>query len=364
MDAEKAFDRVERKYMINVLERLGFQSDFIRWIKYKLPLASVLTNGLISAPFELKRGTAQGSTLSPLLFSLAIEPLAIAVRQAPQIKGTMIGIIQHKILLYADDILLTLTDPSNSIPALVNCVKEFGQISGYKVNFTKSEIMPLGISNKYEPIYVKPFRWTPGGFTYLGVKITPKINELYAENIHPVIKHVKERMTNWKKFPISFLGRINLVKMTILPKVTYPLSMLFVFLKNNHIKEINKALSDFIWAGRKPKIKLDILQLPKEQGGWGLPNIANYVLSMQARIISIWATDQPKPPWFDFEVEFCKPFSPINTLDKSRGDLSVMTKDNFLITNVIRSWSILKKNIRCQTQVMLFNNNDGKSRLG
>lgn len=89
---------IEREYMIDVLQRFGFQSDFIRWVEllYKQPFASVLTNGLISAPFQLKRGTAQGSPLSPLLFSLAIEPLAITVRQTPHIKGTVIGTIQHK----------------------------------------------------------------------------------------------------------------------------------------------------------------------------------------------------------------------------------------------------------------------------
>jgi len=68
------------------------------------------------------------------LFTLAIEPLAIAVRQTSNIKGTVIGTTQHKILLYAEDILLTLTDPQNSIPGLIQCVKEFGQISGYFYN--------------------------------------------------------------------------------------------------------------------------------------------------------------------------------------------------------------------------------------
>ena len=303
MDAEKAFDRIERKYMLEVLERFGFQSDFVRWIQllYKVPTASVLTNGLISAQFELNRGTAQGSPLSPLLFSLAIEPLAIAVRQTSNIKGTVIGTTEHKILLYADDILLTLTDPQNSLPALINCVKDFGQISGYKVNFTKSEIMPLGFSYEHEPDFVKPFRWVPDGFTYLGVKITPKISQLYSENVNPMIKHVKDKMLGWKKLPISFLGRVNLIKMTILPKIIYPLSMLFISLKRNNIKDINKALSDFIWAGRKPKIKLDTLQLPKEHGGWGLPNITQYTTSMQARIISVWATDKQKPPWFEMK---------------------------------------------------------------
>ncbi len=105
-----------------------------------MPKASVLTNGIVSAPCKLTSGTAQGSLLSLLLFALATEPLATAIQQDQNIKGTTIGTKQHKILLYADDVLLTLTDPANSIPVLIECVKKFGQISGYKVNFGKSEI--------------------------------------------------------------------------------------------------------------------------------------------------------------------------------------------------------------------------------
>uniref|UniRef100_A0A3Q0T4M8 Reverse transcriptase domain-containing protein n=1 Tax=Amphilophus citrinellus TaxID=61819 RepID=A0A3Q0T4M8_AMPCI len=240
-----------------------------------------------------RSGTAQGSPLSPLLFSLVLEPFAIAIRQSSTIQGTVIGTTMHKILLYTDDILLTLTDTSNSIPELISCVKEFGQISGYKVHFTKSEIMPLG-------------------FTYLGVKITPKISQHYAENVNPMIKHIKARMVGLKRLPISFLGRINLIKMIILPKIIYPLSMLFISLKRNNIKNINKALSDFISAGRKPKIKLDVLQLPKEQGGWGLPNITNYITAMQARIISIWIMKS-----FDQHALLIKILRPVKKLHES-----------------------------------------------
>ena len=89
-------------------------------------------------------------------------------------------------------------------------MKEFGQISGYKVNFTKSEIMPLGFLYEYEPDFVKPFCWAPNGFTYMGAKITPKISQLYAENVNPMVKHIKEEMLSWRKLPVSFLGRVNL----------------------------------------------------------------------------------------------------------------------------------------------------------
>uniref|UniRef100_A0A8C5HT91 Reverse transcriptase domain-containing protein n=1 Tax=Gouania willdenowi TaxID=441366 RepID=A0A8C5HT91_GOUWI len=288
MDAEKAFDRIEWEYMFEVMKRFGFGCGFLRWVRllYKAPTASVLTNGLLSAPFKVKRGTAQGSPLSPTLFALAIEPLALAIRQNPDIQGVTIGTKQHKILLYADDILLTLTKPSQSLIALTTCLREFSLISGYKVNFDKSEIMILDNDIKIEPPYIQPFRWAPSGFDYLGIRIVPQLNRLYSENITPLVKKVQEMLTRWKNLPVSFLGRINLIKMTVLPKILYPTSMLFVNLSANDIANMNKALSDFIWNGRKPKVKLAGLQLPREQGGWGLPNIEYYVLSLQARIIS------------------------------------------------------------------------------
>lgn len=130
-------------------------------------------------------------------------------------------------------------------------------------------MMPLNNNDNTEPAYVKPFRWSPSGFNYLGVKITPQMNQLYAENVNPLVKDLKETLTRWKKLPISFLGRINLIEMTILPKILYPISMLFVLLTSKDIKAINKIISDFIWAGTKPKVKFETLQLPKEGGGWG-----------------------------------------------------------------------------------------------
>lgn len=73
--------------------------------------------------------------------------------------------------------------------------------------------------------------------------------------------------------------------MIILPKITYPVSTFFKILEN-HIKK--KDFSKFIWAGRKPKIKIDTLQLPKKQGGWNLPNITHYITSMQLELFQYW----------------------------------------------------------------------------
>lgn len=64
-----------------------------------------ITNGLISALYKLSRGTKQGDPLSPLLFVLFLELLAVAVRADERIRGVQVGGKEHKLFLYADDIL-------------------------------------------------------------------------------------------------------------------------------------------------------------------------------------------------------------------------------------------------------------------
>ena len=89
LDAEKAFDRVEWGFLFDALSRFSFGPTFISWITllYSGPLVSVRTNEAQSSYIPLHRGTRQGCPLSPLLFDLVIELLAISLRQCCSFEG-------------------------------------------------------------------------------------------------------------------------------------------------------------------------------------------------------------------------------------------------------------------------------------
>ena len=129
------------------------------WIRtiYHSPTASVMTNGWRSETFPLARGIRQGCPLSPLLFALALEPLAESIRLHTEVRGVRMGNMEHKIALYADDILLFLTSPRQTVSAILKIFHKFSLISGYTINLTKSEAMPLGTLSLTDVAYNFPF---------------------------------------------------------------------------------------------------------------------------------------------------------------------------------------------------------------
>ena len=98
IDLQKAFDSVEWHFLIKCLEEFNFGPDFIRWVGvfYKDIKSCIINNGLMSNFFPLERGVRQGDPLSPYLSVLAVETLAIAIRQNPDIKGIVIGQEEQK----------------------------------------------------------------------------------------------------------------------------------------------------------------------------------------------------------------------------------------------------------------------------
>ncbi len=126
-----------------VLQCFGFGEHFVSMIKtlYHSPAASVITGNIISPSFPLQRGTRQGCPLSPLLFCLSLEPLAQAIRKSEV--SIKIHDHNHSISLYADDIILYLDHFDVSVSSVIKEFDHFSSLSGYKINWGKSALMPI-----------------------------------------------------------------------------------------------------------------------------------------------------------------------------------------------------------------------------
>lgn len=120
-------------------------------ILYKSPRAAVLVNGSLSSYFPLHRGTRPGCPLSPLLFALAIEPLAIALRTDSLYSGIKIGSREDRTSLYADDMLLFLSNPRIALPRAIELINVFGTFSQLTINWSKSSLMPLSVTCQLNP---------------------------------------------------------------------------------------------------------------------------------------------------------------------------------------------------------------------
>ena len=113
IDFEKAFDSLNLNFLLRVLHAFNFGPSFIQWIRvlYNNASSCVMNNGFTTGPFALSRGVRQGDPLSPYLFIIALETLAIKIREDDGIKGITIRDEPVKLLsLFADDMTCFIKD--------------------------------------------------------------------------------------------------------------------------------------------------------------------------------------------------------------------------------------------------------------
>ena len=88
IDAKKAFDKIQHAFLIKTLQKVGIMGTYLNMIKaiYDKPTANIILNGEKLKVFLLRSGTRQGCPLSPLLFNIVLEVLAMAIREENEIK--------------------------------------------------------------------------------------------------------------------------------------------------------------------------------------------------------------------------------------------------------------------------------------
>ena len=228
LDQSKAFDRVDPRFLVTVLETAGFKPEFCRWISmmYHNPQAVVQVNGRCSGSYAIERLVRQGCPLSPLLYVLALEPLLRRLRDegtSPALRGVpFAGPLTSRVPSFADDITVFVSR-RRDIKALKEVIVDYERIAGAKVNFDKSEGLRLG-AWRWSSTLPGPFRWSDGPIRILRMLFGPDLR--LERNLSEVQAKVNAQVGIWLSRRLSLKGRAEACATYVVPLILYWLDVL------------------------------------------------------------------------------------------------------------------------------------------
>ena len=294
LDAKKAFDSVDHRYLERVLAAYDFPPEFIKVFKtlYSNLESVVQVNGSISTPFKISNGVKQGDALSCGLFVLAIDPLIRNLTANDHVEGLLLPVntyesVEVKVLAYADDV--TIVCRNGNLQPIFTEYERLSKVSGLHLNADKTEILNLKESyNQLSRVMYMGLNYEIGRANKIkicGMTIAKDEEQEYVENVVSRISIMESIVTSWGRRHLTINGRMLLAKSFLLSQIVFPSQ--YVTILSKDIKKIERLIYSFVNGSRRlygpEQISRKYIKADRQHGGLNGVDVSSFISALAFR---------------------------------------------------------------------------------
>jgi hypothetical protein len=186
-------------------------------------------NDHIGPNFQTKKGLRQDNPLSPLLFNIVVDMLALLIKRA-KTEGQIDGVVPHlvddglSILQYADDTNIFIDNDLEKTRNLKLLLCAFVQLSGLKINFHNSEIFYFGEDKEMQEQYSNIFGCQVGSYPFKYLGIPMHYRKLSNSDRKIIEQRTEKKLSSWKDKHLSVGGRLVLINLVLTSLVMFMIS--------------------------------------------------------------------------------------------------------------------------------------------